>query len=119
MARTWRVDRDSFISTILNQICISCKKMNVHLASILVMRTLCALIPQRDISAHAKVGMRVMERPAMMSTSVQRGCTIVMITQHAKIQRGPSSATVIQISVETAKNVLQRTVYRLYIIDFT
>ena len=119
MARTWRVDRDSFISTILNQICISCKKMNVHLASILVMRTLCALIPQRDISAHAKVGMRVMERPAMMSTSVQRGCTIVMITQHARIQMGPSSATVIRISVETAKNVLQRTVYRLYIIKFT
>ena len=85
--------------------------MSVHLGSILVTSTLCALIPRRDTSARARVGTRVMERPVMMSTNVQLGFTIVMIMQHARIQRDHSSATAIRISVVTEKNVSQRTVY--------
>ena len=117
MVRTWRVDHDSFTSTILNQIYILCKRMNVHLGSILVMSTLCALIPERDTSARARVGTRVMERPVMMSTNVQLGCTIVMIMQHARIQRDHSSATAIRISVAMEKNVSQRTVYSKVIFE--
>lgn len=111
MVRTWRVDPDSFISTILNQIYILCKRMNVHLGSIPVMSTLCALIPQRDTSARARVGTRVMERLVMMLTNVQLGSMIVMIMPHARIPMDHSSATAIRISVATEKNVLQRTVY--------
>ena len=117
MVRTWRVDHDSFTSTILNQIYILCKRMSVHLGSILVTSTQCALIPRRDTSARARVGTRVMERPVMMSTNVQLGCTIVMIMQHARIQRDHSSATAIRISVATEKNVSQRTVYSKVIFE--
>lgn len=112
MVRMWRVDQDSFISTTLNLIFMLCKRMSVHLASILATQTPCALILQRDISARVKVDMRVMERPVMMPTSVRLVCTIVMITQPARTQKGHSSAIVIRISVETAKNVSPRTVYQ-------
>ena len=111
MVRTWLVDHDSFTSMILNQIYILCKRMSVHLGSILATRTLCALIPRRDTSVRARVGTRVMERPVMMSTNVQLGCMIVMIMPLARIQKGHSSATVIRISVAMEKNVSQRTVY--------
>ena len=86
--------------------------MSVHLASILVMRMPYALIPQRDISVRVKVGMRVMERLVMMLMSVKLGCTIVMITQLARTQKDLSNAIAIKIIVETAENVLQRTVYK-------